>query len=48
MHVGRLVTSLIKSEYNVPDDAFMTLEFSAGSLTGKAGTIRYHASFANV
>ncbi len=38
----------IRSEYDVPDDVFMTLEFEAGALNGKAGTIQYHAAFANV
>ena len=35
-------------EYDVPDDAFMTLELKPGSLMGKRGTIRYHAAFAGV
>lgn len=38
----------IRCEYDVPDDVFMTLEFEAGILNGKAGTIRYHAAFAHV
>jgi putative acetyltransferase len=38
----------IRSEYDVPDDVFMTLEFEAGILNGKADTIRYHAEFSNV
>ena len=35
-------------EYDVPDDVFMALELEPGSLTGKAGTIRYHPAFGNV
>jgi putative acetyltransferase len=38
----------IRSEYDVPDEAFMALEFEAGVLAGKTGTIRYHPAFANV
>jgi putative acetyltransferase len=36
----------VTSEYDVPDDVFMALELAAGALEGKAGTIRYHPSFA--
>ncbi len=35
----------IKSEYEVPDEVFMVLELSDGSLKNKAGTIRFHAAF---
>ena len=38
----------IRSEYDVPDDAFMAFEIEAGILKGRAGTIRYHAAFANL
>ena len=38
----------IRSEYHVPDEAFMVRELEAGMLTGKAGTIRYHPAFANL
>jgi putative acetyltransferase len=38
----------IGSEYDVPDEVFMALELQAGVLNGKAGTIRYHAAFANI
>lgn len=38
----------IESEYDVPDEVFMALELEAGVLSGKAGTIRYHAAFANI
>ena len=37
----------IKSEYDVPDEAFMALEVEAGVLEGQTGTIRYHPAFAN-
>lgn len=36
----------IRSEYDVPDDVFMAVEFETGVLKGKAGTIRYHPAFA--
>jgi len=32
-------------EYDVPDDVFMVLELSAGTLEGRSGVIRYHAAF---
>jgi putative acetyltransferase len=35
-----------RSEYDVPDDAFMALELKPGALRAKPGTIRYHAAFA--
>jgi putative acetyltransferase len=38
----------LRCEYDVPDEAFMALELQAGRLTGKSGTIRYHAAFAQV
>lgn len=38
----------IRSEYDVPDTAFMVRELKAGVLHGRTGTIRYHAAFANV
>jgi putative acetyltransferase len=38
----------IRSEYNVPDAAFMVRELEAGALNGRPGTIRYHPAFANV
>lgn len=38
----------IRSEYDVPDAAFMVRELEAGVLDGRTGTIRYHAAFANV
>ena len=36
------------SEYDVPADAFMTLELSPGALQGRSGTIRYHPAFGAV
>ncbi|MBW2249626.1 MAG: N-acetyltransferase [Deltaproteobacteria bacterium] len=38
----------IKSEYDVPDEAFMVLELKEGSLKGKNGVIKYHAAFGSV
>lgn len=38
----------IRSEYDVPDDAFMVRELREGYLDGATGTIRYHAAFGNV
>jgi putative acetyltransferase len=38
----------LRCEYNVPDEVFMALELAPGRLTGKSGTIRYHAAFARV
>ncbi len=35
----------IVSEYDVPDDVFMAMELSKGSLAGKSGTISYHRAF---
>jgi putative acetyltransferase len=35
----------IRSEYEVPDEAFMILELRAGALTGVAGTVHYHPAF---
>ncbi len=35
----------IKSEYDVPDEAFMVLELKKSSLKEKQGTIKYHAAF---
>lgn len=37
-----------RSEYEVPDEAFMAIELNPGTLGGKPGTIRYHAAFAAV
>ena len=38
----------IKSEYDVPDEAFMALEFEPGILHDKSGTVCYHPAFADV
>jgi len=35
----------LRSEYDVPEDVFMALEFEGGVLRGKSGTIRYHPAF---
>jgi len=38
----------IKSEYDVPDEAFMILELTPGSLKHHEGVIRYHEAFNSV
>ena len=38
----------IRSEYDVPEDAFMLIELVPGSLDGVHGTARYHPAFAAV
>ena len=38
----------IKSEYDVPDEAFMVLELKEGSLKEKYGVIKYHTAFGSV
>ena len=38
----------IKSEYEVPDEAFMVLELTENSLKGKTGVIKYHTAFVSV
>lgn len=38
----------IRSEYDVPNDVFMILELTPGSLSGQHGTIHYHEAFSNV
>lgn len=35
----------IGCEYDAPEDAFMVLELQPGYLSGKSGTIKYHAAF---
>lgn len=35
----------IGCEYEAPEDAFMVLELQPGYLSGKSGTIKYHAAF---
>jgi len=38
----------IKSEYDVPDEAFMVLELKEGSLKVKNDIIKYHSAFGSV
>ena len=38
----------IKSEYNVPDEVFMILELTPGSLQHHQGVIKYHEAFNSV
>lgn len=38
----------IDSEYEVPDEVFMTKELQPAALDGKTGTVKYHAVFASV
>jgi putative acetyltransferase len=38
----------IHSEYDVPDDVFMALELTDGSLAGSSGLVKYHSAFANL
>jgi putative acetyltransferase len=38
----------LRSEYRVPDEAFMALEMRAGALAGRAGLVRYHPLFATL
>ena len=38
----------IKSEYDVPDEVFMILELTPGSLKHQEGVIRYHEAFDSV
>ena len=39
---------MIDSEYKVADEAFMAIELRPGALSGKSGTIKYHAAFGTV
>jgi putative acetyltransferase len=38
----------LKSEYDVPDEVFMARELREGSLSGRAGLVRYESEFAEV
>lgn len=38
----------IGCEYEAPEEAFMVLELQPGYLSGKSGTIKYHAAFKDV
>ncbi len=35
----------LRSEYDVPEEAFMVRELRDGALTGLSGTVRYHPAF---
>ncbi len=38
----------IGSEYEVPEEVFMATELQPAALSGKAGTVKYHAAFGSV
>ena len=38
----------LRSEYAVPDEAFMVVELRAGALGGRAGLVKYHPEFGRV
>ncbi len=38
----------IRSEYDVPDEVFMTIELVPGALREATGTIKYHPAFSSV
>jgi putative acetyltransferase len=38
----------ISSDYDVPDEVFMALELKPGTLSGRAGEVRYHEAFSSV
>lgn len=38
----------IRSEYDVPAEVFMVRELQPAALSGKTGTVKYHAAFASV
>ena len=38
----------IKSEYDVPDEAFMVIELAPNSLQGHKGIIKYHEEFSKI
>ena len=38
----------IDSEYEVHEEVFMAMELQPGALSGKAGTVKYHAAFTGV
>lgn len=38
----------IRSEYEVPEQAFMAAELQPGALSGRTGTVKYHAAFAGL
>lgn len=38
----------LRSEYPVPDEAFMVAELSPGALAGRTGLVKYHPAFGKV
>ena len=38
----------IDSEFKVPDEVFMAMELEPEALSGKAGRVKYHATFSNL
>lgn len=38
----------LRSEYEVPEEAFMVTELQAGALRGVRGLVKYHAAFSSV
>lgn len=38
----------LRSEYDVPAEAFMAIELTAGALRGASGTVKYHAAFSQL
>ena len=38
----------IRSEYDVPEEVFMAMELRPKALSGKTGTVKYHAAFSDV
>lgn len=38
----------IDSEYDVPDEVFMAMELQPGTLSGRTGTVKYHAAFSDL
>jgi putative acetyltransferase len=38
----------IRSEYDVPEEAFMVVELEPGALRGASGRIKYHPAFSHV
>lgn len=41
-------TKGIRSQYDVPQEAFMVLELTSGCLDGRRGTVKYHPAFAGL
>jgi putative acetyltransferase len=38
----------IRCEHEAPEEAFMAVEIQRAALSGKSGTVKYHAAFSNV